>query len=86
MKTFFNGHPGKQANEFFVFYGLLFDDIISVSNFLKHVPLGEWRGVNYKGYKYLVDKKTKKIYFYGELYEKDMDMEYFINFLDAKNK
>jgi hypothetical protein len=42
--------------------------------------------VNYRGYKYLVDKKTKKIYFYGEMYENDMDMEYFINFLDGKNK
>lgn len=86
MNTFFNGHPGRQTKEFFVFYGLLFDDIIEVSKFLKHVPLGNWKGKNYKGYKYLIDKELNKIYFYGDLYDSDMDIRHLINFLDAENK
>ena len=86
MKTTLNGHPGIQDDDFFVFYGLFFDNIIDVAKFLKDIPIRNWKGTNYKGYKYLKDKKTKEIFFYGEKYESDIDIKELINFIDAENK
>ena len=86
MNTYFNGHPGIQDDGFFIFYGLLFDDITEVSKFLKHVPLKNWRGVNYKGYKILKDACTNEIYFYGDTYDENMSIDELVNFIDAENK
>lgn len=86
MKTYFNGHPGFQDENFFVFYGLFFDNILEVSNFFKDIPVRNWKGENYRGYKILKDKCTKEYYFYGELYDTSTDIEELVNFIDAENK
>lgn len=63
----FERHPGLYSTEFnyYNFYGLYFNNMLDVANFLKHIrydPETQYEGFCYRGLKCLKDVSTEVVY------------------------